>query len=261
MADAYRLANVAFGYGETPVIKDLDLTISRGALTAVVGPNGSGKSTLLDIMAGFRRPQAGRVELLGKSLTDLGQRELARLTAMAPQEFGFTFPFTVREAVLMGRHPHIPRFSTPSEQDKTHVEAALEIMDLEKMAGRSVSELSGGERQRTVLARTLAQQAPVMLLDEPTSSMDIRHALATMRELKRLAGEEGRTVITVLHDLNLAASFADHVVLLRGGAVLAQGPMRETLTPENVRAVFGVDCAVRWDNFAGSLSVTYRLEP
>lgn len=261
MADAYTLFEVSFGYTALPVLSRLDLSIASGKLTAVVGPNGSGKSTLLDLLAGYRSPQTGRIRFGDRRISDYPQMELARLIAVAPQEFGFKFPFTLREAVLMGRHPHVPRFSTPSAQDQDVVDMALQAMDLNALAHRPVSELSGGERQRTVMARTLAQQAPVLLLDEPTSSMDIRHALTLLQELKRLAGQEERTVIAVLHDLNLAASFADEIVLLKDGVVHAQGPVADSLTPENVRSVFGVGCAVRWDTFAGSLSVSYRMEP
>lgn len=260
MADAYNLRNVHFGYETKPIITAMDLSLSTGELTAIVGPNGSGKSTLLDIMAGYHQPWSGTVELFGSELETYPQRKLSRLAAMAPQEFGFRFPFTVREAVLMGRHPHIPRFSAPSPEDMEHVNAALRVMDLTGFENRPVPELSGGERQRTIMARTLAQQAPVMLLDEPTSNMDIRHALFTLRELKRLTSEESRTVITVLHDLNLAAAHADRIVLLRDGAVYSRGTVAETLTPENLRDVFGVHCAVKRDDFTDSLSVTYRLE-
>ncbi len=261
VAEAYTLRNIHFGYNGKTVITGLDLNITEGKLTAIVGPNGSGKSTLLDLMAGYREPQSGSVELLGRNIRNYGQLELSRTTAMAPQEFGFKFPFTVCEAVLMGRHPHVPRFSAPSKQDRAHADAALKIMDLTPLASRSVAALSGGERQRTVIARTLAQQTPVILLDEPTSSMDIRHALVALREFRRLAVEKKHTVVAVLHDLNLAASFADEIVLLRNGDVHATGAVKETLTPDNVRAVFGVHCNVRWDDFANHLSVSYRLEP
>lgn len=260
MAETYVLAGVEFAYDRKQVIRGLDLTVSSGRLTAVVGPNGSGKSTLLDLMAGFREPTAGSVRLLEKGIADYGQQELSRTLAMAPQDYRFKFPFTVCEAVLMGRHPHIPRFSAPTAEDRERVDAALRVMDLEPLANRPLSELSGGERQRTVLARTLAQQTPVLLLDEPTSSLDIRHTLAALHEFRRLAADEGRTVVLVAHDLNLAASFADELVLLSAGSVHARGDVRETLTPDNVRTVFGVECSVHWNSFTDSLSVAYRLE-
>jgi len=235
----YIIRNLHFGYSSTNVLRGIDLTFEPGKLHAIVGPNGSGKSTLLDILAGHRVPASGDVLINNIPISDHTPSALAKLTAIVPQEFDFNFPFTVFDTVLMGRHPHIPRFSRPSDVDIDMVQTALTTMDIAQLANRTLAELSGGEKQRTIFARALVQDTSCLLLDEPTSSMDIRHALSTMTELTRLA-HEGRTVIAVLHDLNLAASYCDRIIILDNGQMHKQGSIEETLTPETIQAVFGV---------------------
>ena len=239
----FALRDVAFAYGETPVLSHLDLGLAPGMVHGVIGPNGSGKSTLLGLLAGLLAPTSGSARLNGEELTDCPPARLARLCALVSQDQSLRFPFTVAETVLMGRHPHIPRFSRPAPRDAERVEQALAAMDLLDLRHRPVADLSGGERQRTAVARGLAQDTPALLLDEPTSAMDVRHAMAAMDELARLA-EKGHTVVAVLHDLNLAARYCDNLVMLDKGAVHAYGNMSRTLTPENIRAVFGVRAAV-----------------
>lgn len=236
----YDIKKMCFGYGNTRILHDLDLTFRPGTLHAIVGPNGSGKSTLLDLMSGHLAPTSGNVEINDTPVGDHSSPELARLVALVPQEFDFNFPFSVLDAVLMGRHPHIPRFSHPSDEDMSLVDTALKKTDTAHLADRVLAELSGGEKQRTVFARALAQNTPALLLDEPTASMDIRHALAAMTELKRLAHKKNRTVVTVLHDLNLAAEFCDRIIMLNKGRIHAQGTAAETLTTDTILDVFGV---------------------
>ena len=240
----FTTTRLSFAYQSEPVLRDLDLTIEPGLVHGVLGPNGSGKSTLLGLLAGLLRPTDGTVTLNTRPVTRIAPRDLARTCALVPQQVAPDFPFTVFEAVLMGRHPHIPRFGRPARIDLDAVERALEAMDLGGLRHRILSELSGGERQRAAVARGLARSAQALLLDEPTASMDIRHALSTMAELQRLAGEGERTVVCVLHDLNLAARFCDRLILLDKGRVHAYGNVARTLTPENIRAVFGVDSRI-----------------
>lgn len=240
----YTIENLNFSYGSTHILKSISQTFNPGMVHAIIGPNGSGKSTLLDLMAGHKQPARGNVALNGQSVHEMASADLARLTAMIPQEFDFKFPFTVREAVLMGRHPHIPRFARPSTNDTAIVQKAMETMDISGLADRVLADLSGGEKQRTIFARGLAQQTPGLLLDEPTSSMDIRHALAAMAQLQKLAHEHGRTIVTVLHDLNLAATFCDRIIVLKHGEIKAQGRVDETLTPSVINDVFDVQAEV-----------------
>ncbi|MFH1913406.1 MAG: ABC transporter ATP-binding protein [Pseudomonadota bacterium] len=255
-AVAYTIRDLRFDHGETPVLRGIDLDFEPGRFHAVVGPNGSGKTTLLDLMAGLARPSSGSVLVNGEPAHTMRPAAMARLTALVPQRFDGDFPFTVRETVLMGRHPHIPRFSRPAAADLAAVDAAMAVMDVARLASRTLAELSGGERQRTVLARALAQTTPGLLLDEPTSSMDIRHTLATMAELGRLARDEGRSVVAVLHDLNLAATCCDRIVMLKGGTVHTQGDPATALTPETIRAVFGVRATVGHTAF-GPMTIAY----
>lgn len=241
---SFTVTALGFGYGKSPVLRDLDLTFEPGSLHGIVGPNGSGKSTLLALLAGHLAPDKGTATLDGVPTREYPASRLARRCTLVPQEPVANFPFTVFETVLMGRHPHIPRFAHPLKTDLNITEQALATMDLGHLRHRALADLSGGEKQRAVVARGLAQDTPALLMDEPTSSMDIRHALATMAELKRLARENGRTVITVLHDLNLAIRFCDQVVMLANGRAHAAGPVRETLTTANIETVFRVRASI-----------------
>lgn len=234
---------LSFAHGEKTILHELDLDFEPGRLHAIIGPNGSGKTTLLDILAGHRTPKTGSVSLNESEVATHTPVELARLLAMVPQEIQFDFPFTAFDAVLMGRHPHIPRFSRPTDHDLEAVHDAMRTMDITHLARRSLGELSGGEKQRTAFARALAQDTPCLLLDEPTSSMDIRHALIAMKALQRLA-REGRTVVTVLHDLNLAATCCDSVTILHEGQLHAQGTPQVVLAPDTIETVFGVNAEI-----------------
>lgn len=245
MADARITASaLRFGYGDSPVLRGLDLVFESGALHGIVGPNGCGKSTLLALLSGHLIPDSGDAALDGIPAREYPASRLARHCALVEQEPAANFPFTVFETVLMGRHPHIPRFARPQQTDLDITNKALAVMDLTHLRHRALADLSGGERQRAMVARGLTQDTPILLLDEPTASMDIRHALSTMAELKRLAQKENKTVIAVLHDLNLAARFCDRVTMLSHGTVHASGTVQKTLTPAGIEAVFRVRTAV-----------------
>jgi len=262
VADAIlALKDVSFSHGRATVLDGVDLTLAPGLLHGIVGPNGSGKTTLLRLLCGDLAPDAGEALINGLPVTGLPPAALARLVTVVEQSSRFPFPFTVRETVLMGRHPHIPRFSRPSAVDMEAVRKALDTMEMDRLADRTLDELSGGELQRTVVARALAQDAPALLLDEPTSSMDIRHALATMAELARLARFERRTVAVVLHDLNMAAAYCDRIVLLGQGRVRALGAPADVLTPDAIREVFGVDAATAPHPKDGRPVITFTRNP
>lgn len=254
----FAIEGLAFAHGDTPVLRGLNMQVEQGTFFGVLGPNGSGKSTLLDLMAGHLSPAAGRVMFRGRPVCALPKLRLARELALAPQDYSLPFAFTVRQTVLMGRHPHIPRFASPAAADLRATAEAMEEMGVTALAHRPVTELSGGEKQRVALARVFAQQASVMLLDEPTSSLDVNHSLAVLHSLERRVREQGRTVVVVMHDINLAAAFCDHLLLLENGRAHSAGPAEAVLTAESLRQVYGVTARVAWDAFAGARVVTLQ---
>ncbi|CCH50488.1 ABC transporter ATP-binding protein [Pseudodesulfovibrio piezophilus] len=255
----YTLEGIDFGYDSSTVLHNLNVTFEPGYFHAIVGPNGSGKSTLLDLVAGHLSPQNGRILINDSPMETFSSEELARLTATVPQEFNFNFPFTVEEIVFMGRHPYIPRFSRPTKGDREAVEAAMNTMDITLLGNRALFHLSGGERQRTIFARALAQSTPGLLLDEPTSSMDIRHTLASMAELKRLAHTENHTIVAVLHDLNMASAHCDRIMVLNDGTLHSFGTPSEALTTETIQEVFGVTAHV-WESELNTHVIIYEYK-
>jgi iron complex transport system ATP-binding protein len=229
--------------GTRALVDRVDLTIAAGELVAIVGPNGAGKSTLCSLLAGDLRPTAGMVRLHGRSVDEWSAVELARRRAVLPQQSATSFPFPVREVVMMGRHPHLGRFRGPSEDDRARVARALHATDTAHLALRSVTTLSGGERTRVALARVLAQDAPLLLLDEPTTALDLRHQHDVLRVCRALA-DAGTAGAVVLHELGLAAAWCDRIAVLRDGQLVACGSPRAVLTPELVAAVFDHPVAV-----------------
>lgn len=234
-----RAEDVRVARGGRLLLDDVDLGVEAGSFTALVGPNGAGKSTLLHVIAAIERPDAGRVTLGGTDAERMRRRERALYTALVEQQAETLLDLSVREVVALGRTPHIPLLGAPGAEDTAIVEAALARMDATDLARRRFTELSGGERQRVLLARALAQQPTLLLADEPTNHLDIHAQLHTLGLLRSLA-DEGLGVLAVLHDLTLAARYADRVVVLDGGRVAASGTPAETLTGSLIGRVYGV---------------------
>jgi len=234
---------VSFAFGERLVVDAVDLTLAGGELVGVLGPNGSGKTTLLRLLAGLVRPNAGEVRLDGRALDRWPRREVARRLAVVPQDPRVDFPFTALEVTLMGRAPHQRGLSLPSEHDLATAGEALRSVDADAIAGRVIDHLSGGERQRVFLARALAQEPEILLLDEPTTHLDLRHQLGMHEVLRGLCRTRGLACVSVVHDLNLAMSYCDRVVVLSAGRVAASGSPAEALSPARVFDVFGVTVA------------------
>jgi iron complex transport system ATP-binding protein len=228
------------GYGRTEALSGLDGVIPAGEVVAVLGENGSGKSTLLKVIARILSPTAGEVRLDGISMASLPRRQTARRIAYVPQSVDLVFPIRALDLVLQGRAPYARGFSGDSAADRERALAAMRACDVEGLAERDASALSGGETRRLFLARALAQEAEIWLLDEPTAGLDPRHRLEFLEVLRRIHRERRGTVVLVTHELDLAAELADRILLLREGRSLAQGPPRETLTPDNLRRAFGV---------------------
>ncbi len=236
-------SGVWVSYGDRDVLRGLDLEVGRGTLTALAGPNGVGKSTLLRAIAGALRAVRGSIKVMGEDIGDLGGRERARLVAMVPQSPELPRGASAVEVVLMGRNPHLRLLSWETATDVEIALESLQMTDAEELAERPVHQLSGGERQRVAIAMALAQQTPVILLDEPTANLDLAYQPAIMRLLRELASQ-GRTVITAVHDLTLAGQFCDEVALVSEGRVVASGGPEETLTAEAIQRVYGADTLV-----------------
>jgi iron complex transport system ATP-binding protein len=238
------LNNLSFGYAAADVLKGITAEISRGEFVALVGPNGAGKSTLLKVIGGLIRNYRGSAKLYGEEISRAAQRELAKRLAFVPQDTQMVFPFTVAEIVFMGRLPHRPRalFESPGDVELAH-EAMIQT-DTVELARKAFNELSGGERQRVVLASALAQNPEVLLLDEPTSFLDLKHQLQFYEILERLNAERGLTIVSVTHDVNLAARYARRMIALRSGQFVVDGTPEEVLTPQNLYEVFEITAAV-----------------
>lgn len=232
------------GYDERTVLDGLDLDLPTDAFTVIVGPNACGKSTLLRTMARLLTPRRGTVLLDGTAIRELPTREVARRLGVLPQSPLVPEGVTVADLVGRGRQPYQRWWRQWSSQDGAAVDQAMALADVTDLADRPVDSLSGGQRQRVWIAMTLAQDTDALLLDEPTTFLDLAHQVEVLDLLHRLRVERGRTVVAVLHDLNQAARYADHLVAMRAGAVVAAGPPREILTADLVRDVFGLACVV-----------------
>jgi len=240
-AAALAAEGLAFRYPRAarPTLDGVSFTVAPGELFGVLGPNGSGKSTLLRLLLGALGADGGRVRVLGRDLGTWGRRELARRVAVVPQHEDIAFPLSVEEMVAMGRYPHLGPWRAEGPGDRRAVREALARCDLSAVADRPVSTLSGGELQLGRLARALAQEPEVLVLDEPTVSLDLRHRMEIFGLLKQLAGPEGTTVLLVTHDLNAASRFADRLLLLDGGRQAAVGTPAQVLERETIERVYG----------------------
>lgn len=243
--------DLAFAYGRRAALTDVSVAAAPGEVLAVVGPNGSGKSTLLRLLAGLLVPQRGEIRLAGRPLAAWPRRERARRLALVPQEPRLEFPFTVLETALMGRAPHLRALGFPGRADLAAAREALAALDVLELAPRPIDTLSGGERQRVFLARALAQAPAVLLLDEPTAHLDLRHQRALSELLRSRAATDGLAVVVVLHDLTLAAALGDRVLVLARGRAAACGPPMAVYRPELLAGVFEAPLAVIRDPATG----------
>jgi len=236
-------------------LREVSVAVPRGSLTGLIGPNGCGKTTLLKLLAGVLTPERGTVALDGRSLSSLSHKQIARRIAVVPQETHPAFDYTVLELTLMGRHPHLGPFELEGPSDLALARQALDATGTAHLADRSYMTLSGGEKQRVVIASALTQSPEVLLLDEPTASLDLGYQLDVAALLHRLNRERSVTMVMATHDLNLAASLCDSLVLMRGGRVLASGSTADVLTSTMVRQLYDVEADVRLNDLAGHLTV------
>ena len=253
-----QISNLCFAFERTPIFTDLDLQIERGEILAIIGPNGCGKSTLLRLLRGHLRPQAGEIRWDQTPLAQLSSRRLARQVAVVPQTTHVDFPFTVREMVAMGRYPHRQGlFTLATSDDDKAIQEALALTDVVELAERQVTQLSGGELQRVLLARALAQNTPVLFLDEATSHLDIDHRLELAELLMRLNREQLKTIVQVSHDLDLAAAISQRILMLSShGEIVALGTPQQVMTTANLQRLFRVDLRVESNPYTGTPQIT-----
>jgi iron complex transport system ATP-binding protein len=242
--DGLVVEDLRAGYGGPDAVRGVTLSVHPGEVVGLIGPNGSGKTSLVRAASRTLRPRGGRVVARGRDLYRIPARGAARLVAVVPQELAPTFGFTVLEIVLMGRAPYLSPWGGGAPEDYRRVREALEVAGVQHLADRPVTELSGGEKQRVVLAQALAQDAPILLLDEPTTHLDPGHVVTILETVRGLAATGNVAVLAVFHDLNLASTYCDRLVALREGRVAADGPPEEVLTPAFLRQVYGVEAEV-----------------
>ncbi len=252
------LEEVAFRYGDRNVIDDLSLDLQPGRFYGILGPNGSGKTTLLDLLSGHRKPSAGRIRYRGRQLGVYPHKQLAKEMALVPQNFYVNFPYRVREIVMMGRYPHIPRFRPPTAKDEQIVADVMDETQISEYSGRLVTELSGGEKQRVVFARALAQETPMLLLDEATASMDIHHSIQTLNLVAKRVKSANQTALAVMQDINLAGMYCEHLIFMKHGRIVCHGPTQQVLQPDTIHRVFNVETKVYDEPFSNAKQVVFK---
>lgn len=235
-----RADHITFSYEKnvSPIVKDISFCAPEGKITGIIGPNGSGKTTLIRCISGFLAPQMGEVLLDERRVQHISAREIAKSMALVQQQFVTEYDFSVLDIVLTGRNPYVSRLHGESEEDYRIARESLSQVGIEDLSERSVFEISGGERQLVMLARAICQSAPVMLLDEPVTGLDIRHQIQFLSTVRHMSRQKNITVLCVLHDLNLCLNFCDYVLLLKNGEIFAKGDPREVLTKETVETVY-----------------------
>ena len=248
--------NIAFGYDAARVLRDISFALEAGEILAILGPNGSGKTTLLKLSAGILRPATGNVTLLGKDITSMSRRQIARAVGYVAQESSIRFPLTAMEFVLQGRFAQGRLLGFESEQDVAEATRAMELTETWDFASRLVGELSGGERQRVMLARAIASGPSVLVLDEPVANLDVSHQVKIMSLVRRLASSGDMSAIVVTHELNLASEFATRVLMLKSGAVLACGRPAEVMTEPALRELFETRLLVDVNPATGAPRIT-----
>ncbi len=256
--ELFEFRNVSFYYDKNKALDNISLSIKPGKFYGIVGPNGCGKTTLLDLLVRNKTPESGTIKYHGQEINKYSRKNLAKNIALVPQDFYINFSFSVGETVLMGRHPYIPRFASPSSEDLKIVDKIMDDLKITSFKDKNITDLSGGEKQRVIFARALAQNTPVLILDEGTSNMDIQYTLNIMDIVANGVEAKKRTVIAVMHDLNLASVYCDRLVFMKSGRVVSEGNIDKVLSKRNIKDVFGIDCNISYDKYSESKHVIFR---
>ncbi|WP_192930265.1 ABC transporter ATP-binding protein [Alkaliphilus pronyensis] len=255
MQKSIKASNITFKYDEATIINNITFQIEKNSFITIIGPNGSGKSTLLKLLASNLKPQGGTIVLNDISLTQYSTKGLAMEMAVVPQDTAISYDFNVMDIVLMGRNPHIKRFSKETHHDLEKVKDAMVATNTWHLRDRSINEISGGERQRAIIAKAIAQESKVILLDEPTSSLDIHHQLEVLELLKSINKKQGVTIIAVLHDINLAARYSEEIILLHKGCLVTMGKTEEVLTVEALKKAYAMEMIIDRNPYTGSIQI------
>jgi iron complex transport system ATP-binding protein len=250
--------NLHYAIDKTLILTDVNLSLRAGEFVGLIGANGAGKTTLLKVTSGLWAGAAGEINLMGLPLRTYTTREIAKIVAHVPQSIHVDFAFSAREVVLMGRSPHLSRFEMESAHDRAIADHAMEITQTTYLADRLIHTLSGGEQQRVVIARALTQEPRILLLDEPTSNLDIKHQISILSMVQSLAHDSQLGIIAAIHDLGLAARFCTRLVMLTRGRVTADGPPEDVLTPERLAEVFEIDARIYRDPYNGHLALSVQ---
>jgi len=255
----YSVRNVSFGYHGGLLFRDFNMTLESAELLGVIGPNGSGKTTLLKLLTGVNRVSQGSIKLLGNDVAKLSRAEIAKSVAVVSQDQPQDFVFSVEEMVMMGRLPHVPRWQWEGSKDWELAREAMILTGVDHLIGRNFNQLSGGERQRVIIARALAQEPKVLLLDEPTAHLDLQYQGEILDLVWRLRKEIGLAVLLVMHDLSLAGQYMDRLIMLKKGKVLCSGTPKEVLTAKNIREGFNREVDVFWSNGHPHISIKAQV--
>lgn len=248
--------DVDFDYADKSVLEEISFNVTKGEIIGVLGPNGCGKTTLLKILNRNLHPKKGVVIVEDVNIADITKKEIAQKMAVVPQGGEINFAFTVTDIVMMGRMPSMKRFEMESDEDLRVVWEAMKRTRIEHLADRLINEISGGERQRVIIARALAQQPQIILMDEPTLHLDVNHQLEILDLVRELSRTEGLTVVIVSHDLSLVSRYCDRIILINDHRILAAGTVEEVLTPENMRKVFSIEASLDYDERIGGYTVS-----
>lgn len=253
---ALQVENLQFGYRKQLVLKGLSFKIEKGNFISIIGPNGSGKSTLLKTLNQLYSPSAGSILIGGTNINRLKKKELARKVALVPQDTIIDYDFTVEDIVLMGRHPYKGRFQKENEKDYKIVNEVLKMTNTFHLKDRIITEISGGERQRVIIAKALAQKPSIILLDEPTSHLDINHQIEILNLLKRLNEEMGTTIVIVIHDVNLASRYSNEIIMLNEGEILEMGSPEKVITKKNIEIAYDLKVEIEKNKYTNRLYLT-----